>query len=240
MSAFGCRMDQPHVQHSVGQPAGATEVNHYATADNLDGCHERMDLPCYRAELQCSMTMEEVTSDVDGGQKIEIISNAIPDHYSYGFTPGGTIEEAIFEYRLPKVPVLRENGEYSDAALGTIGFALNGVGIFSPYNGQCVDVSWSELQTLDYCFGHPAMSLYHYHVMSMGQGLMEGNGQCPMGCAAGEVSGIQGVMIDGFPLYGPMQYYNPNDGKIYINKCEDCVLKQIYVSFYFLRDNLKF
>ena len=50
-----------------------------------------------------------------------------------------------------------------------------------------------------------------------------------MSCQADEVSPIVGIMLDGFPLYGPMQYFSPSSGKIYLNpeNCDDCVLKQL-------------
>lgn len=32
---------------------------------------------------------------------------------------------------------------------------------------------------------------------------------CLMSCKSDELSGIVGVMLDGFPLYGPMQYFSP-------------------------------
>merc|ERR1712227_779769 len=53
-----------------------------------------------------------------------------------------------------------------------------------------------------------------------------------MECAAGEVSRIFGVAKDGFPIYGPMQYYSQDKGKIYTNKanCDadpSCQLRQL-------------
>ena len=50
-----------------------------------------------------------------------------------------------------------------------------------------------------------------------------------MSCSADSVSDIVGVMYDGFPLYGPMQYWSPSERKIYIDpsNCEDCELRQI-------------
>ena len=53
---------------------------------------------------------------------------------------------------------------------------------------------------------------------------------CLMSCQADEVSPIVGIMLDGFPLYGPMQYFSPSNEKIYLNpedNCGDCVLKQL-------------
>ena len=47
-----CRTDVPHLQFSGGEPAAEfTTSDRYATSDDLAGCHERHDLPCYRAEV---------------------------------------------------------------------------------------------------------------------------------------------------------------------------------------------
>ena len=37
-----------------------------------------------------------------------------------------------------------------------------------------------------------------------------------MSCQHDVASKIVGVMLDGFPLYGPMQYFSPSEGKIYL------------------------
>ena len=50
-----------------------------------------------------------------------------------------------------------------------------------------------------------------------------------MSCRRGEVSGVMGVALDGFPIYGPMQWWSPSEELIYINpeNCGDCVLRQL-------------
>ena len=78
---------------------------------------------------------------------------------------------------------------------------------------------------MDYCMAHPGSGNYHYHFFSYGS---EYNG-CLMSCREDAVSGIVGVAYDGFPFYGPMQYYSASEGKIYKNpdNCNDCELIQI-------------
>ena len=72
---------------------------------------------------------------------------------------------------------------------------------------------------------HPGSGNYHYHFFSYGS---EYNG-CLMSCREDAVSGIVGVAYDGFPFYGPMQYYSTSEGKVYKNpdNCNDCELIQI-------------
>ena len=54
----------------------------------------------------------------------------------------------------------------TDANQGAIGYATNGVAIFGPYNSGCCDATFQEIQTMDYCLGHPANGNYHYHYFS--------------------------------------------------------------------------
>jgi hypothetical protein len=49
-----------------------------------------------------------------------------------------------------------------------------------------------------------------------------------MSCTDFAVSGLLGVALDGFPIYGPVQYYSEAAGKIYLDPsgCDDCVLTE--------------
>ena len=69
--------------------------------------------------------------------------------------------------------------------LGYIGIATPGTPMFL--------FSWFE--ELDICEGHPAPgNIYHYHYYS----------PCVQIPVCGEPSPIYGVVIDGFPIYGPI------------------------------------
>ena len=50
-----------------------------------------------------------------------------------------------------------------------------------------------------------------------------------MSCNGNVESGIVGVAYDGFPFYGPMQYYSEREGKVYKDpsRCSDCKLMQL-------------
>ena len=50
-----------------------------------------------------------------------------------------------------------------------------------------------------------------------------------MECTSDGPSDIVGVALDGFPIYGPMQWWSEKERKAYINKdnCSDCVLAQL-------------
>ena len=117
-----------------------------------------------------------------------------------------------------------EEGVAQGAGSGLIGFATSGVPIYKPYNSDCCDAIWDELKSMDFCAGHPNNQEYHYHFHAYGN--YEG---CPHSCSQDAVSDIVGVALDGFAIYGPMQYYSASEGKVYINpdNCSDCTLMQL-------------
>ena len=175
------------------------------------------------------METSEFTAQ-NGVTRIQFDFNGIPDHNAWGLTPGGSIlGRDNNSYRLPKVPTLlsEDDAIAQGAGSGTIGFALNGVSLFKPYNGDCCDAIWDELASMDHCLGHPVMPAgnYHYHFFAWGPEYDD----CPMSYAADEVSDIIGVALDVFRIYGPMQYYYLDEDKIYIDpsNCDDCELTMI-------------
>ena len=78
---------------------------------------------------------------------------------------------------------------------------------------------------MDYCLGHPGPDgRYHYHFYAYAYSDYKG---CAMSCDTSGPSDIVGVAGDGFPVYGPMQWWNPIEKKAYIEQCPDCILTQI-------------
>ena len=75
--------------------------------------------------------------------------------------------------------------------------------------------------------GHPGQGHYHYHFLAYGDSENAYDG-CLMSCNGAEVGGIVGIALDGFPFYGPMQYYSASEGKVYNDprNCDDCELTQ--------------
>jgi len=99
----------------------------------------------------------------------------------------------------------------SNEAIGdisnTVGVAVNGIVIFSPYTG--VNTVAPEDETLDTCVGHPANGNYHYH--GYPSCLAESLGDSPVGSSSAAHSSILGWGYDGFPIYGPWGYADPMD-----------------------------
>ncbi|CAD7948052.1 unnamed protein product [Amoebophrya sp. A25] len=85
-----------------------------------------------------------------------------------------------------------------------VGWAVDGVVIFSPYTGVGTLAPYDE--TLDTCGGHPANNRYHYHGFSP---CLHGESGTLTGSAIPH-SQIYGWAFDGFPIYGPYGY---TDGK---------------------------
>ena len=159
-------------------------------SNSFFGCHPDQTFPCYRTELECSMEMTDATTN-NAIVRLLIRSNGIPDHNSWGMSgPDATIEETNHIFRIPRVPVLTDITEAVELPLGPIGYAVNGVPIFSPYNNVCCDATFQELSSMDFCIGHPAQGNYHYHYFAKNT---EGYDKCLMSCSAGEVSAIFGV-----------------------------------------------
>lgn len=143
------------------------------------------------------------------GDSIELKSDGEPSHPSPYFPPtdsryeappagwGGNpnrIREQDFVFLVPANP------EYSPIAtstpMGPIGMAVNGVALFNQYAFNGVDDASTESDTFDAYNGHPTgmpEGMYHYHMRPKAiVNLYDGKDV------------LVGVLLDGFPLYGPL------------------------------------
>ena len=107
---------------------------------------------------------------------------------------------------------------------GVNAFSLNGVALHNPYDANCCDETFNRVEKADFCNGDSIAGVYGYSFWGGGSGQY---GMCRMGCDEDVASDIVGVARDGFPIYGPMQYYSSRTKKIYLNQCSDCALVQI-------------
>lgn len=104
-----------------------------------------------------------------------------------------SIAEQDYVFRIPLEAF--EADEPTETNLGAIGVALNGVVMFNQYAGRTLSGDWlpldDEIMTFDRYNGHPAQQdNYHYHLE-------------PLYLTADDPSAQVGVMLDGFPIYGP-------------------------------------
>lgn len=93
-------------------------------------------------------------------------------------------------FRVPSSPSAAAST--SDTPLGPIGISVNGVVFFNQYAAMRQPLT-SEIVSFDRYNGHPSPSnQYHYHFE-------------PVSITAASRSRLIGVMLDGFPVYGPIE-----------------------------------
>ena len=105
-----------------------------------------------------------------------------------GMRPNGfTLQPQSMVLRVPLTPAVTSA---SDTPLGPIGIAVNGVVLFNQYAANRQPLG-AEIQSFDRYNGHPSPMLqYHYHFE-------------PLWITAASKSRLVGVLLDGFPVYGP-------------------------------------
>ena len=160
------------------------------------GSSDNASLPAVYSKFKSTVTVR-----VDGST-IVLSSNGVPDHNSPYFGAGhsgyeaptagmtvnpNTITSQNFVIRVPLSPATTSA---SDTPMGPIGMATNGVAIFNQYAAGKQPVA-SEFPTFDRFNGHPQQTgVYHYHIE-------------PVWLTAASSSAFIGVLLDGFPIYGP-------------------------------------
>jgi len=137
-----------------------------------------------------------------GKQSVTLRSNGTPDHPSPYFGAGHSLYEAPHD-GMDVLPALLEGQNFviqvpttpgyaspRDTPLGPIGMAVNGVALFNQYAAGRQPLAF-EIATFDRYNGHPAPTrTYHYHLE-------------PLWLTASSRSHLVGVLLDGFPVYGP-------------------------------------
>lgn len=142
-----------------------------------------------------------VTATLDGTVAV-LRTTDVPDHRSPYFGAGHAMYEsphagmqvnphAIASQNIVmRVPLVPQIGNASDTPLGPIGVAVNGVVFFNQYAAGRQPLT-NEILSFDRHNGHPAPSnQYHYHFE-------------PLWITAASKSRLIGVLMDGFPVYGP-------------------------------------
>jgi len=136
------------------------------------------------------------------GTTVVITTQDLPDHKSPYWGSGNPLYEAPqsgmfvnpnlisrqnITFRIPASPT---RAAASSTPLGPMGVATNGVALFNQYAAGMQPLG-PEIQSFDRYNGHPTGSnQYHYHVE-------------PLWLTAGSKAVLVGVLLDGFPVYGP-------------------------------------
>lgn len=149
-----------------------------------------------------------VTISVEGNYVV-LKTNDIPDHKSpyfattdsryetyngsntaYAKNPNSIITQSL-TFKIPINPTVAST--HSATPLGPMGISINGIAIFNQYAGGGVALT-GEINSFDQYNGHPqASGQYHYHVEPTYITSAKGK------------SALIGFLLDGFPIYGPLE-----------------------------------
>jgi hypothetical protein len=137
------------------------------------------------------------------GTDVVLRSNGVPTHPSPYFGAGhalyvaphagmvvnpNRIQSQSLELRVPASPTVTTA---SATPLGAIGITTTGLALFNQYAAGFQPLD-AEIRTFDLANGHPQGSgLYHHHLD-------------PVEITRSDRTALVGVMLDGFPLYGPL------------------------------------
>lgn len=139
------------------------------------------------------------------GETLTIADDGIPDRGAVAVyvVPDGTttgVLESAYTQMIPMRPVLAD--EPTDTNLGAIGVTLSGGLMFNPYEGGgefALDSNFEVdgLPFIDACNGHPLGQGTGYHYHGVPYCITDEVDQ------PGEHSALIGILLDGFPIYGP-------------------------------------
>ena len=159
---------------------------------------------------EARLVPDSVVLRFDGSGALAVRSKNLPNHPTakfpdrygtQGYNPN-YIQEQSDTWYLPLQPVpnpdsstLVPNGDTRALPMGPIGFAVNGVVFFNPFDMGQQDAT----NLMDRCCGHPAQDYrYHYHKYPICVNtpfVDKGEGH----------SSLIGFAFDGYPVYGPYE-----------------------------------
>lgn len=137
-----------------------------------------------------------------------ITASGIGSYYADDESRFNAVEQD-FVLRVPRNPI-EETGSNRSRGAAAIAYCINGTVIYAPGDGQSYNDQdvWNQLayafegRDFDNFNGHSTPpGVYHHHVDNIGV----------YSASAAEHSPIIGFAADGFPIYGPYGYSDPND-----------------------------
>lgn len=153
------------------------------------------------------------TSITSDGNYLTIKTTGLPDHKSVYYASSNSLYENFsgttfagktfsknpnsissqsYTFKIPVNP--QQATTHSATPLGPIGIALNGVPFFNQYAGPNQPLT-NEAASFDQYWGHPQQTgQYHYHVEPL-----------YLTNVKASKSALLGFLLDGFPVYGPME-----------------------------------
>jgi len=193
-------------------PAGADA----ATGSGADGGGDEAcptSEPICRAFANSGSEGGYVEVSLEGGADAAIVrTNSLPDYpANTGDSPNDAVPQEL-EFQVPLAPAAGP----SEAGLGHVGVAWNGVSLFNPSDardiGGCTgNAAYLESDGMDDYGGHPtARGEYHYHTGDF----VRHAGQFGLSNDPGEHSSLFGYAFDGVPIYGPYGFADGAGGSI--------------------------
>ena len=198
------------------------------------------DLPSYLTSEDCSQadtcsiggsTIQECQTPTQTGfvgfdcttdGEITITANGLPDHTIENYASSGMLPPLIgstashMNYTLTDRPVYMADSDVFHSGGGTIAIAINSVSIFNQFTGIGTVAVTDEI--VDDCGGHPANGTYHYHAYPTCGALADPS----VRGAPGEHSGLVGMSLDGFPIFGPYGYIDAADATSEVVRMQSC------------------
>lgn len=149
-------------------------------------------------DIEISIGQDDVTFGSDGYPNHDVLEA----YALMGGTDTAGVVPSDVTFTIPLQPTWSD--EVTETGLGTIGLAISGAVYFNPYEGDGVSVALDNnfdvggIPFLDPCSGHPLPdeTQYHYHGVPY---CITDEVDTP-----GEHSVIIGVLLDGYPVYGPL------------------------------------
>ena len=148
----------------------------------------------------------------DGDDAAIVRTSSLPDYpANTGNSPNDAVPQEL-EFHVPLAPTAGP----SEAGLGHVGVAWNGVSLFNPSDardiGGCTgNAAYLESDGMDDYGGHPtARGEYHYHTGDF----VRHAGEFGLSNDPGEHSSLFGYAFDGVPIYGPYGFADGADGSI--------------------------
>jgi hypothetical protein len=156
---------------------GATDI--YVQGDYV--IFKTEDLPDHKSPYYAGTQWQATKYEAYNGSNNAYFSNNV------------AIQKQSLTFKIPLHPAVNSN--HSATPLGPIGISLNGVPFFNQYAGNGASLGPQELNTFDQYNGHatPMGGTYHYHSEPLWLTATKGS------------SSLLGFLLDGFPVYGPME-----------------------------------
>jgi len=196
--AFAAALPAGLACSSASSPTDPAATSTTASVSTATTTATTASLPAMYQKFSSAVTVQV------SGSTVVLSSKGVPDHASPYWGAGNPLYEApqagmqvnpnliVTQNFVMRVPLSPAAATPSDTPLGAMGMAVNGVALFNQYAAGRQPLTF-EIYSFDRYNGHPQQTgVYHYHMD-------------PLWITSGNPAGLVGVLLDGFPVYGPKE-----------------------------------